>query len=334
MGIRTRGLPEKVKEYLLAHGMSDEMASMAALRVSGFGNREGKEQESLQTAQTMFLAPSDILAIGDLMLTKCRACATADDLKKIDANDLQKEAALRGWRPITPDIALFGRMVTSDAFRDIEASTQVAHAISTHKMEHEFDYFTAVDDLQGTRGEPDESGADMIGDVEFNSACYYKYFSLDIDALVKNLAGPAPRGGSSEYATVRAEARRVALAVAGAFMKAAVFTTPSGKQNTFAAHQLPDGILVEVRKQKMPVSYANAFVDPAVPGTKRDLVAVSLERFAEYVERVTQKYSLSAVARLWFTTRDQQVVGATSCRVFSDLLDRLIEVLESGMSHG
>ena len=45
-----------------------------------------------------------------------------------------------------------------------DAACQVAHAISTHRVEREFDYFTAVDD----RGGPDESGAGMIGQVEFN----------------------------------------------------------------------------------------------------------------------------------------------------------------------
>ena len=44
-------------------------------------------------------------------------------------------------------MALFGRMVTSNAFRDVEAAMQVAHAISTNKMNMESDYFTAMDDL-------------------------------------------------------------------------------------------------------------------------------------------------------------------------------------------
>lgn len=44
-------------------------------------------------------------------------------------------------------MALFGRMVTSDAFADVEASMQVAHAVSTNKVYMESDYFTAVDDL-------------------------------------------------------------------------------------------------------------------------------------------------------------------------------------------
>ncbi len=50
-------------------------------------------------------------------------------------------------RPITLDMALFGRMVTSDAFADVDAAMQVAHAISTHAVSQESDFYTAVDDL-------------------------------------------------------------------------------------------------------------------------------------------------------------------------------------------
>lgn len=45
------------------------------------------------------------------------------------------------------DIALFGRMVADDLL-STNASSQVAHAISTHAIETEFDYFTAIDDLK------------------------------------------------------------------------------------------------------------------------------------------------------------------------------------------
>ena len=64
-------------------------------------------------------------------------------------------------------------MTTSATFEDVQASAQVAHAISTTRVEHQFDYFTAVDDLKSDAD--DDQGAGMIGDVEFNSATYYKY---------------------------------------------------------------------------------------------------------------------------------------------------------------
>jgi CRISPR system Cascade subunit CasC len=63
----------------------------------------------------------------------------------------------------------------------MEGSSQVAHAISTHKVGMEFDYFTAVDDLL----EQGEVGAGMLGTVEFNSACFYRYLNVDVVCLAK-----------------------------------------------------------------------------------------------------------------------------------------------------
>ena len=119
---------------------------------------------------------------------------------------------------------MFGRMTTSEAFEDVQAAVQVAHALSTNALAQEFDYYTAVDDLSG------ESGAGMIGDVEFNSSTYYKYLNVHWEQLVKNLGGDA------------AVARQAVLAL----LEAAATAQPTGKQNSFAAHSLPDLVLVEV----------------------------------------------------------------------------------------
>lgn len=45
------------------------------------------------------------------------------------------------------DIALFGRMVADDPSLNEDACAQVAHSISTHSVENEYDYFTAVDEM-------------------------------------------------------------------------------------------------------------------------------------------------------------------------------------------
>jgi CRISPR system Cascade subunit CasC len=329
LAVRTRLLPVQVKKRLLERGLSEEMAEIGAQKASGFGNKDGKEQAELRTAQIMLLSEPDIEAVTEAIYRAALAAKTADEFKAVSAKDLQTAAELKGWRPITPDIALFGRMITSNAFRDVEASVQVAHAISTHKMDHEFDYYTAVDDLLGSDEDEDDSGAGMIGDVEFNSACYYKYFSLDFDALVANLTGPEPgpkatKAEREAYEKSKAEAKAVAAAAVPAFIRAAVFTTPSGKQNTFAAHQLPDAILVEVRPENIPVSYANAFVEPARTHNGQDLVSDSLDKFSQHVGLMSRKFSLHASPRLWFTTRDEvKVEGARACDTLDDLFAAL-----------
>ena len=60
---------------------------------------------------------------------------------------------------------------------NVDASCQVAHSISTHPLDTEIDYFTAVDDLKET---DDDAGAAMIGEVELNGSCHYLYLNVDI----------------------------------------------------------------------------------------------------------------------------------------------------------
>lgn len=334
LAMRTRQLPGEVKRLLLERGMSEEMAEIGALKASGFGNREGKEQKrddygDLETIQIMYLTPADIEAVADVVYEAGMEAGTPAAFRKVSAKQLQAKAK-DAWRPITPDVALFGRMITSDAFRDVESSLQVAHALSTHRMEHEFDYFTAVDDLLDPLADEGDKGAAMIGDVEFTSACYYKYFSIDVDGLVDNLIGDA----EAARPDTRAEAYDVARSVVSAFLEAAVYSTPSGKQNTFAAHQLPEAILVEVRERKVPVSYANAFVKPVAARGDTDLVGASIDAFRTHVELLTEKYGLKSVRRLWFSVRDGQVDNTDACPTLPDLLQRLEETLQGVTGDG
>src|SRR5690606_22136537 len=144
----------------------------------------------------------------------------------------------------------------------------VAPALSTHAVEQEFDFYTAVDDISG------EAGAGFIGEVSFNSATYYKYFSIDWDGLVKNLQGD----------------RALAMQSVKALIKAAIFAIPSGKQNSFAAHKLPDLALVEVRSEKIALSYANAFVRPVRAQRDTSLMEASATALANYIPQINGMY--------------------------------------------
>ncbi len=322
LGIRTRRLPELIEDALLDRGFPEDIARLAGVKATGFGKKDGREQaDDFKTAQIMFFSSHDVQAVIDVMAEVAREAGSPGKLKKVRALDLQRMAELKGWRPISPDIALFGRMITSKAFRDVEASIQVAHAISTNRMVHEWDYYTAVDDLRDRDEEEDDTGAGMIGDVEFNSACYYKYFSLDFPALVSNLAGPKPTNDDL------ANARQTAARTCSAFLRAAALVTPTGKQNTFAAHQLPDGILVEVRPTKIPISYANAFVKPVVPRHNADLVEASIDAFASHVDLITKSYCLKSQQRLWFSTRSIEISGTTKCDTFNEMIRELESVV-------
>lgn len=137
------------------------------------------------------------------------------------------------------DVALFGRMLADMPEKNQYAACQVAHAISTHAVEREFDFYTAVDELKPE----DTAGADMMGTVEFNSACFYRYAVVDWEKLKENLQGDAELGEKGLKA----------------FLEGFVVAEPTGKQNTFAAHNPPEFVAISIRRNTAPRNLSNAF---------------------------------------------------------------------------
>ncbi len=289
IGIRTRKLPELVSMELRKRGVDEALISVAEKKVSGIANKDGKENNDRMTSQIVFYSAADVSSITDLM-EKC--ASDAGDVKgfeKMKATDIIKQIKDAKLRPITMDVALFGRMVTSDAFADVEAAVQTAHAISTHAVNQESDYFTAVDDMISLGGSED-AGAAMIGDTDFNSCCYYHYMAIDTDILEANL----------RYSP---EAKALVAEVLPAMLQVMAYSDPSGKQNSFAGHVLPDMLCVEVKKRKIPVSYANAFAEPVRFSGQQKLVSESVKKLIAEIDTMDQAYGLEVVHRGWFSPR-------------------------------
>jgi CRISPR system Cascade subunit CasC len=140
----------------------------------------------------------------------------------------------------------------------------------------EMDFFTAVDDLV-TGGE--ESGAGMMGFIGFDSACFYRYARLDWEQLLANL------GGDHSLARRTVEA----------FLRAFVEAVPSGKQNTFAAHNPPSLLLAAVREGSFAWSLANAFEQPITPRHDSGLVWPSVVALDSYWAHLSQTYGEDSV---------------------------------------
>jgi len=168
------------------------------------------------------------------------------------------------------DIALFGRMLADRPELGKDAACQVAHAISTHRVDREFDFYTAVDERQPR----EETGADMMGDVEYYTATFYRYADINLGLLLDNLEGDAD----------------LASRAVAAFLRAFVLTLPSGKQNTFAAHSLPQFVAFLVRKDGMPRNLAAAFEKPVFPRDDKSLTGASVEALMQYWQRLDQAY--------------------------------------------
>lgn len=166
--------------------------------------------------------------------SKAKKAAAQSAPKEVQA---RIESAFNGGKAV--DVALFGRMLADMPEKNQNAACQVAHAISTHAVEREFDFYTAVDDLKPE----DTAGADMMGTVEFNSACYYRYAVVDWAKLIENLQGDEELASKGLHT----------------FLQGFVMAEPTGKQNSFAAHNPPEFVAVTVSHDAAPRNLANAF---------------------------------------------------------------------------
>lgn len=290
LGDRTQRLPLLIENALQAMGTTDDARQAIVIRIPEIGQESEKretktlELEKLHTRQLIFIGSGEVEAIARKLLTLYEEKG-AKEWEKMKIDEITK--ALGSSVPRSVDIAMFGRMTTSRAFEDVQAAVQVAHALSTNELMRVYDYFTAVDDLKQRDKEAEDLGASMIGDVELNSSTYYKYFNIHWEGLVDNLGGDAA----------------VAAQAVIAFIEAAAVAQPSGKQNSTAAHQLPDFVLVEVTNKNLPTNYANAYLQPAQHSRYQTLMENAIVQLNAYAQRVRGAYGLNS-RRAFFTTAD------------------------------
>ena len=313
-GIRTRKLPELVAEKLIEMGIGADYAECAREKLTGIANKEGTTTKDGMTAQIVFYAEEEIERVAQRVK---EAIESDGDLKTFSKRKIKDFDAMKDdakISPISADIALFGRMVTSDYFMNVDASMQVAHAISTHAVNRESDYYTAMDDLLKA-GE--ETGAAMIGDTDYNSCCYYEYASIDTDILEENL-----KNAQGKEELIRK--------LIPALLQAMAFSNPSGKQNSFAGQIMPDAVMIECKQDKIPLSYVNAFEIPVpVWGSNPKIVETSIQRLAEHVDCMDRAYNLQILSRGWFAPRfpDKKPEKSKSFENFTALIDDCVECL-------
>lgn len=201
------------------------------------------------------------------------------------------------------EIALFGRMVAEAADFNVDAACQVAHALSVHGSEPDFDYYTAVDDV--VRASDDATGAGMIGTVEMSSSTFYRYANINLDALNANLGD----------ASVSVEATL-------AFVRAFIESMPTGKQNSFAARTLPDAVIVTVRNDR-PISYVNAF-EKAITEVKGRRLAAA-RALASEAKNIEEVYGYEPVASYVLALGDlkEELAGLGESVTLKGLLESL-----------
>jgi|YelNatPaOPRAMG01_1025707.scaffolds.fasta_scaffold02665_15 CRISPR system Cascade subunit CasC len=268
---RTRWITRLIVKPLIAAGKPAEQAqSVAETFATQYCKMDSKEKS--RSSVLLYLSASEIQAITQALLRQWdNIVAEIKENKGPLVEGMAKELfkAIKD-RTSAPDIALFGRMLAEKPELNIDAACQVAHALSTHRVNMEMDFYTAVDDLSTD----EETGAGMMGVTGFNSACFYRYARVDWEQLLANLGGDA------------ALARKT---VEG-FLRAAVLAIPTGKQNSFAAQNMPDFLLGVARDDGQSWSLANAFETPVRPARDGGLMAASIEKLDAYWGSLAQKF--------------------------------------------
>jgi len=253
LGLRTRRIVDMLVQEMEKDGSFDdpEKDAKSVLAAAGLSIKSSDKG----TGAMFFMSRSQVKALTAF------AKANPEVLTEKPSAQIKQEAHNLLKANPSIDVALFGRMVAEDPSLNTDATAQVAHAISTHKVNNEFDYFTAVDDL----APEDSAGAGHLGTVEFNSATLYRYATIAVHALHQYLD------------------EDTAAAVSG-FVDAFVCSMPTGKQNTFANRTLPDAVLVTLRTDQ-PINFVGAFEKP-VPAGVEGYVASSAARLKSHAQNV------------------------------------------------
>ena len=294
LGERTKRIVEKVAEQIHALNVSADAEKMAVDAL----NKAGLKIKSVEkgTDALFFMSAGQASALAALVVSG-------------DKDAKRYKAALKEVPSV--DIALFGRMVADDPSLNYDAAAQVAHSISTHAIQNEYDYFTAVDD----RSPEDNAGAGHLGTVEYNSSTLYRYATVNVTELCGSL------GGETSHA------------VRG-FAEAFIQSMPTGKQNTFANRTPAAMVYVTIRRDQ-PVNLVGAFEMPVRTDGGGGYEAHSEEGFVRYAKQVYQSIVSEPEKALGVSLHGKLAeLPGTAVSSVSELLDTLEKEVSKRLDGG
>ncbi|MEW6380589.1 MAG: type I-E CRISPR-associated protein Cas7/Cse4/CasC [bacterium] len=296
--VRTRDLNRLKEIYArqLKDSFSPDFVSEVIDRIAGAGkfnkkdkdNDKGEEDsDDKDTKGKQAVAPWSIMEVERICKVIQQAQAQGEDLDEKSLKKLlEKESGpLLKAMSNSIDIALSGRMATSGLMSSIDGALALSHAITTHAVDADIDWFTAIDDLVVDEG---EVGAGHLNTQEFSAGVFYRYASLNIRQLAANMGGAT---------------RPEALVVAAHLVHLLSTVVPTAKQNSFAAFNPADMVMTSF--SDMPLSAANAFEQPVERDRKKGGYLIpSIKAFEDYMDRVYTGFGLDdrkAAFSLWNT---------------------------------
>lgn len=295
IGSRTKKIADVVEKQIKLLAPDADAAKLAkkVVKNTGFKVDEKSGEDKLKTL--FFLSEAQAKALAELAIADC--------------NDPKQYKDALGTAP-SVDMALFGRMVADAPSLNYDAAAQVAHSISTHAVQNEYDYFTAVDDCQAE----DNAGAGHLGTVEYNSSTLYRYATVNVMELAGQL------GAAQAAETVRA------------FGEAFLFSMPTGKQNTFANRTLPDAVYVTLREDQ-PVNLCGAF-ERAVPRSAQGYAAPSKAALAQYAQQMYSSFAEAPAQSFTVGSGLEVLAPAQTAKAMLDALEKAVRDALAGNEVG
>ena len=281
VGKRTKKVTELVEKEIAALAPEKDAAKLAKKTLDNAGIKNDEKG----TKALFFISQAQIKALAQLAVEECA-----------DKKEYKKALSTAP----SADIALFGRMVADDPSLNFDAAAQVAHSISTHAVQNEYDYFTAVDDCQAE----DNAGAGHLGTVEYNSATLYRYATVNVMELERHLGA------------------KKAAEVVRSFGEAFIRSMPTGKQNTFANRTLPDAVYVTIREDQ-PVNLCGAF-ERAVRKSVEGYAEPSKSALQAYAQQLYQSFAEAPAKSFTVGTGLEALAPAQPLNTMLDALEKAV----------
>ncbi|MGO8716597.1 MAG: type I-E CRISPR-associated protein Cas7/Cse4/CasC [Smithella sp.] len=265
-GKRGRLFIEPMKAALVKEGFEDskalEIAKEFGEYMAKFDVEAEKKDGILRVKTAYFTTPSEINKLAKAYKEKGEVKKAIKELKPEDLKD-------------AADISLFGRMVASDHTLTIEGAAMFNHALSTHKVENEIDYFSAMEDWPN-----DDAGAAMTSTLEFNSATYYRFAALNLDMLFDK----------DHLACLENKERKD---VVKAFVRATLQAVPVARRNSMNGNVPPSYVICVLREKGHPIQLINAFEESI--HSKNGIVKKSIEALETEYKTLKATWGLDGI---------------------------------------
>lgn len=307
---RTRRLPQQVSQRLQAREWAKDAADAAGAQVLLSATKDGLKIEQDGSSSVLLYLPTAALdELADLA-HEHRQAIEGQVGKKKPAAVLPGARIGEILKSRNGTINMFGRMLAELPGAEVDGTVQVAHAFTTHGTEPEIDFFTAVDDLNP----PDARGSGHMNSAEFSAGVFYRYASVDIDGLLHNLGDDTG----------------MARDLTREFLTAFISAMPTGKQNSTAAHTLPDLAYLAVRSDR-PISLAPAF-ENSVRAEAEGWAVPSRKELARYAARLRQLWGSDGISWDGYACIDDKPLTGLGhvTDSFHDVISKSVEVAYSG----